>query len=152
VLAELRRARVYTQEQLAASLMFPNHRFRALNTRPTSTFRPSRYVAAMGGQIEIIATFEDNNVRMPLALADLDQTPEIAYGGPRASPTRKLWPGRRATVGCTGVGVIAPTPRLLISKPQSYRCPRRPSTPYSVPRPPKATSHAHDTLWVLQCD
>jgi len=81
VLAELRRARMYTQEQLAASLDVPQSQISRIEHQTdlyVSTL--TRYVAAMGGQIEIIATFEDNNVRMPLALADLDQTPEIAYG------------------------------------------------------------------------
>jgi len=68
-LAELRRARAYTQEHLAASLDVPQSQVSRIEHQAdlyVSTL--ARYVAAMGGQIEIVATFEDRTVRVPLTL------------------------------------------------------------------------------------
>lgn len=59
-LAELRRARAYTQEQLGASLDVPQSQVSRMERQAdlyVSTL--TRYVEAMGGQLEIVATFEE---------------------------------------------------------------------------------------------
>jgi transcriptional regulator with XRE-family HTH domain len=71
-LAELRRARAFTQEQLAASLDVPQSQVSRIEHQAdlyVSTL--VRYIAAMGGRIEIFATFSDTDIRVPLALTDL---------------------------------------------------------------------------------
>jgi ribosome-binding protein aMBF1 (putative translation factor) len=69
-LAELRRARAYTQEQLAATLDVPQSQVSRIERQAdlyVSTL--ARYLEAMGGRLELVGVFDDR--RVPLALGDL---------------------------------------------------------------------------------
>ncbi len=64
-LTELRRARAMTQDQLAADLHVGQASIAKLERRTDmylSTLR--RFVEAMGGELEIVATFPDQQVRL----------------------------------------------------------------------------------------
>ncbi len=94
-LAELRRARAYTQEQLAASLDVPQSQVSRMERQAdlyVSTL--VRYVEAMGGQVEIVATFEDGGARVPLVVGDLLSRPAGEIMGSRAEPTIERGAGR----------------------------------------------------------
>ncbi len=74
-LAELRRARAYTQEQLADALDVPQSQISRIERQAdlyVSTL--ARYLKAMGGRLELVGTFDDH--RVSLALADLTRPPE----------------------------------------------------------------------------
>ena len=69
-LAELRRARAFTQEQLAQELGMPQSQVSRIEHQAelyVSTL--ARYLEAMGGHLELVGVFEDQRVR--LALGDL---------------------------------------------------------------------------------
>lgn len=69
-LAELRRARAFTQAQLAESLGVPQSQVSRLERQAelyVSTL--ARYLEAMGGRLELWGVFEDR--RVPLSLGDL---------------------------------------------------------------------------------
>src|SRR6185437_6980000 len=69
-LAELRRARAFTQEQLAQELGIPQSQVSRIEHQAelyVSTL--ARYLEAMGGHLELVGVFEDQRVR--LALGDL---------------------------------------------------------------------------------
>lgn len=69
-LAELRRARAFTQEQLAQELGIPQSQVSRIEHQAelyVSTL--ARYLEAMGGHLELIGVFEDQRVR--LSLGDL---------------------------------------------------------------------------------
>ena len=72
--------RAFTQEQLAATLNVPQSQISRIEHQADlylSTI--ARYIAAMGGRIEIIATFGDTGARVPLALTDLAPTAEVSH-------------------------------------------------------------------------
>jgi len=74
-LAELRRARAYTQNQLAAALDVPQSQVSRIERQAdlyVSTL--ARYLEAMGGHLELTGVFEDR--RVPLTLADLTRPAE----------------------------------------------------------------------------
>lgn len=89
-LAELRRARAYTQEQLADALGVPQSQVSRIEHQTelyVSTL--ARYIEAMGGHLELVGVFDDR--RVPLALGDLVRqtedldvptAPESASTGP----------------------------------------------------------------------
>lgn len=69
-LAELRRARAFTQEQLAQELGIPQSQVSRIEHQAElylSTL--ARYLEAMGGHLELVGVFEDQRVR--LSLGDL---------------------------------------------------------------------------------
>lgn len=69
-LAELRRARAFTQAQLAGSLGVPQSQVSRMERQAelyVSTL--ARYLEAMGGHLELWGVFQD--ARVPLALGDL---------------------------------------------------------------------------------
>lgn len=69
-LAELRRARAFTQEQLAQELGIPQSQVSRIEHQAelyVSTL--ARYLEAMGGHLELVGVFEDQRVR--LSLGDL---------------------------------------------------------------------------------
>lgn len=69
-LAELRRARAFTQAQLAEALDVPQSQISRIEHQAElyiSTL--ARYLEAMGGHLELIGVFGDQ--RVPLALGDL---------------------------------------------------------------------------------
>lgn len=69
-LAELRRARSFTQAQLATTLNLPQSQISRIEHQAElyiSTL--ARYIEAMGGHLELIGVFDDQ--RVPLALGDL---------------------------------------------------------------------------------
>lgn len=69
-LAEVRRARAYTQEQLARSLGVSQAQVSRIEHQTDlylSTLQS--YLAAMGGELELVARFGDT--RLPLAFTDL---------------------------------------------------------------------------------
>lgn len=74
-LAELRRARAYTQDQLAATLDVPQSQVSRIERQAdlyVSTL--ARYLEAMGGRLELVGVFDDR--RVPLTLADLTRPAE----------------------------------------------------------------------------
>jgi len=74
-LAELRRARSYTQEQLAATLDVPQSQVSRIERQAdlyVSTL--ARYLEALGGRLELVGIFGDR--RVPLALGDLTRPSE----------------------------------------------------------------------------
>ena len=69
-LAELRRARSFTQAQLATTLNLPQSQISRIEHQAElyiSTL--ARYLEAMGGHLELIGVFDDQ--RVPLSLGDL---------------------------------------------------------------------------------
>lgn len=69
-LAEVRRARAYTQEKLAALLNVPQSQVSRIERQAdlyVSTL--ARYIEAMGGHLELNGVFDGR--RVPLTLADL---------------------------------------------------------------------------------
>ncbi len=76
-LAALRRARAYTQEQLAAALDVPQSQVSRIERQAdlyVSTL--ARYLEAMGGRLELVGVFDDR--RVSLALGDLTRPVEQA--------------------------------------------------------------------------
>lgn len=72
-LAELRRARAFTQAQLAETLNVPQSQISRIEHQAElyiSTL--ARYLEAMGGHLELVGVFGDQ--RIPLALGDLTHT------------------------------------------------------------------------------
>jgi ribosome-binding protein aMBF1 (putative translation factor) len=86
-LGELRRARLYTQEQLAESLGMPQSQVSRIE-RQTDLYVSTlvRYVEAMGGRLELVGVFDD--LRVPLTLGDLTRPDEdaAAPAGAEATP------------------------------------------------------------------
>lgn len=71
-LAQLRRARAFTQAQLADTLGVPQSQISRIERQAelyVSTL--ARYLEAMGGQLELVGVFDDQ--RVPLSLGDLTQ-------------------------------------------------------------------------------
>jgi ribosome-binding protein aMBF1 (putative translation factor) len=71
-LAQLRRARAYTQAQLAEALNVPQSQISRIEHQAelyVSTL--ARYLEAMGGHLELIGVFDDQ--RVALSLGDLTQ-------------------------------------------------------------------------------
>lgn len=69
-LAEIRRARSFTQAQLAATLKAPQSQVSRIE-RQTDLYISTlaRYLEAMGGHLELVGVFDDRRVK--LSLADL---------------------------------------------------------------------------------
>jgi transcriptional regulator with XRE-family HTH domain len=75
-LAEVRRARELSQEQIAETLRMPQGNVSKFERRVdmyVSTLR--RYIQAMGGDLDIIARFPDAEIRIEL-FQELDELPE----------------------------------------------------------------------------
>ncbi len=76
-LAELRRARAFTQAQLAEALDVPQSQVSRIEHQAElyiSTL--ARYLEAMGGRLELVAVFEDRRVRLSLGdLTDPESPP-----------------------------------------------------------------------------
>lgn len=75
-LAEVRRARELSQEQIAETLKMPQGNVSKFERRVdmyVSTLR--RYIQAMGGDLDIIARFPDAEIRIEL-FQELDELPE----------------------------------------------------------------------------
>ena len=75
-LAEVRRARELSQEQIAETLMMPQGNVSKFERRVdmyVSTLR--RYIQAMGGDLDIIARFPDAEIRIDL-FQELDELPK----------------------------------------------------------------------------
>ncbi len=90
-LAELRRARAYTQDQLAAALDVPQSQVSRIERQAdlyVSTL--ARYLEAMGGRLELTGVFDDR--RVPLTLADLTRSAEEPSTGTPAPPVAEARP------------------------------------------------------------
>ena len=84
-LAALRRARAYTQEQLAAALDVPQSQVSRIERQAdlyVSTL--ARYLEAMGGRLELVGVFDDR--RVLLALGDLTRPAEQAEDSNLSAP------------------------------------------------------------------
>ena len=78
-LAELRRARAFTQAQLAETLGVPQSQISRMERQAelyVSTL--ARYLEAMGGHLELWGVFDDS--RVPLALGDLTHSDNDVEG------------------------------------------------------------------------
>jgi ribosome-binding protein aMBF1 (putative translation factor) len=82
-LAELRRARAYTQAQLAEELTIPQSQVSRIEHQAelyVSTL--ARYLEAMGGHLELIGVFADQRVRLSLGdLTHPDGAPDDRQAG-----------------------------------------------------------------------
>ena len=90
-LAELRRARAYTQDQLAATLDVPQSQVSRIERQAdlyVSTL--ARYLEAMGGRLELVGVFDDR--RVPLTLADLTRPAEEPSAGTPAPSVAEARP------------------------------------------------------------
>jgi transcriptional regulator with XRE-family HTH domain len=83
-LAELRRARAFTQAQLAEELGIPQSQVSRIEHQAelyVSTL--ARYLEAMGGHLEFIGVFDDLQVRLSLGnLTHPDTTPDAEPAPP----------------------------------------------------------------------
>ncbi len=86
-LAELRRARAFTQAQLAEALDVPQSQVSRIEHQAElyiSTL--ARYLEAMGGRLELVAVFEDRRVRLSLGdLTDPESPPDAETSLPEAA-------------------------------------------------------------------
>lgn len=86
-LAELRRARAFTQAQLAAELDIPQSQVSRIEHQAElyiSTL--ARYLEAMGGHLELIGVFDDLRVRLSLGdLTHPDNTSDLEPAQPTAT-------------------------------------------------------------------
>lgn len=84
-LAELRRARAYTQTQLAGSLNVSQAQVSRIEHQTDlylSTLQS--YLEALGGRLELVAVFDDE--RVVLSLADLTEADREAEPEPATTP------------------------------------------------------------------
>lgn len=90
-LAELRRARAFTQAQLADALDVPQSQVSRIEHQAElyiSTL--ARYLEAMGGHLELVGVFGDQ--RIPLMLGDLTQPDSDTEGADAADSEPLLTP------------------------------------------------------------
>jgi transcriptional regulator with XRE-family HTH domain len=90
-LAELRRARAFTQAQLAEALDVPQSQVSRIE-RQTELYISTlaRYLEAMGGRLELIGVFDDQ--RVLLSLGDLTHSTDEAEEAEPGTPAKTATP------------------------------------------------------------